>query len=264
MIKKFKFIGSLLLASTILFTAAGCSKTKETSTDTKNASRKIVVGMDDTFPPMEYRDEANNLKGFDIDLANELGKRLNIQFEFMPTDWNGVIQSLKSKRFDIILSALSITPEREQEIAFSRPYMAGGQIIVVKKDNKNINSREDLKGKVVGLQLGSTAEAAVKDIEGSIKQVKKYDKNTEALQDLAIGRLDAVVVDELVGRYYIKDKSAEFRILKEQLSKEDTGIGFRKEDTQLRDEFNKALEDMKNDGTLAKLSSKWLGEDITK
>jgi polar amino acid transport system substrate-binding protein len=178
MIKKFKFIGSLLLASTILFTAAGCSKTKETSTDTKNTSRKIVVGMDDTFPPMEYRDEANNLKGFDIDLANELGKKLNIQFEFMPTDWNGVIQSLKSKRFDIILSALSITPEREQEIAFSRPYMAGGQIIVVKKDNTTINTREDLKGKVVGLQLGSTAEAAVKDIEGSIKQVKKYDKNT--------------------------------------------------------------------------------------
>lgn len=262
--KNIKLISTILLASTILLGAAGCSKSKETAVQNSEKSQKIVIGMDDSFPPMEYRDESNNLKGFDIDVANEIGKRLNIQFEFMPTDWNGVIQSLKTKRFDIILSSLSITPEREKEIAFSNPYLAAGQIVVVRKDDNSINTPQDLKGKVVGVQLGSTSEEAMKDLESSMKDVKRYDKNTEAFQDLAIGRIDAVVVDELVGRYYIKDQNANYKILSQELRKENVGIGFRKEDTALKEKFNKVLEDMKKDGTLEKISEKWLGEDITK
>lgn len=260
--KKIKFITFALISTILLSSLVGCSTKKAESVSDKQ--QKIVIGMDDSFPPMEFRDSSNKLQGFDIDLANEISKRLNIKVEFMPTDWNGVIQSLNAKRFDIILSALSVTPEREQQIVFSKPYLEEKQIIVVAKNNTDINAPEDLKGKVVGVQLGSTSEEAIKPIGGTIKEVKKYEKNTEALEDLAIGRTQAVVVDELVGRYYIKEHSDKYRVLSQSLAKEPIAIGFRKEDTALKDKFDKVLDEMQKDGTMESTSKKWFGENITK
>lgn len=260
--KKIKFIALTLISTVFIAGLSGCSTKKSESPSDKQ--QKIVIGMDDSFPPMEFRDSSNNLQGFDIDLANEISKRLNIKFEFMPTDWNGVIQSLNAKRFDIILSSLSVTPEREQQIAFSKPYLQGNQIVVVSKNNTDINVPEDLKGKIVGVQLGSTSEAAMKPLVGTIKEVKKYEKNTEALEDLAIGRTQAVVVDELVGRYYIKEHSDKYRVLSQSLAKEPIAIGFRKEDTALKDKFDKVLDEMQKDGTMESISKKWFGENITK
>lgn len=260
---KIKLISSILLVSTLFLGATGCSKTKEAASSA-SAPQKIVIGMDDSFPPMEFRDSSNNLQGFDIDLTKELEKKLNVKFEYMPTDWNGVIQSLNSKRFDIIFSALSVTEERKKEILYSNPYLVEKQVIVVRKDNTTINKPEDLKGKIVGVQLGSTSEDAIKDLASSMKDVKKYDKNTEALQDLAIGRTDAVVVDELVGRYYIKEQDGKYKVLGQGLVNEPIAVGFRKEDSALKDKFDKALDELKKDGTIEKLSKKWFGEDITK
>lgn len=256
---KFKktFIILLVLSSCLLFSA--CSKVDTTS----NTENIITIGMDDSFPPMEFRDKNNNLIGFDIDVANEISKRLNVKIEFKPTDWGGVIQSLKSKRFDIILSALSVTDERKKEIDFSNPYILEKQVLVVKKDNTTIKSAEDLKGKIVGVQLGSTSENALKPFVANVKEVKKYDKNTEALQDLAIGRTEVVVVDELVARYYIKEHSEKYKILEKDLGSEPIAVGFRKDDTELKEKFNKVIDEMQKDGTMAKISSKWFGENIT-
>lgn len=263
---KIKALGIILLSSAVIIGAAGCSKASSTSTSAAkdSSAQKIVIGLDDSFPPMEFRDSSNNLQGFDIDMAKEISKRLNIKFEYMPTDWNGVIQSLNSKRFDIILSALSVTPEREKEITFSNPYLVERQIVVVSKSNTTINNPTDLKGKVVGVQLGSTSEDAIKPLASSMKEVKKYDKNTSALEDLAIGRTDAVVVDELVGRYYIKEHSDKYRILSQGLTNEPIAIGFRKADTDLKNKFDKVLNDMKKDGTMDKISQKWFGSNIAK
>lgn len=260
--KKIRFITLTLISAILVAGLAGCSSKKSESTSDKQ--QKIVIGMDDSFPPMEFRDSSNKLQGFDIDLANEISKRLNIKVEFMPTDWNGVIQSLNAKRFDIILSALSVTPEREQQIVFSKPYLNENQIIVVAKNNTDINAPEDLKGKVVGVQLGSTSEEAIKPMGGTIKEVKKYEKNTEALEDLAIGRTQAVVVDELVGRYYIKEHSDKYRVVSKSLGSEPIAVGFRKDDTITKDNFDKVLDEMKNDGTMEAISKKWFGKDITK
>lgn len=259
--KPYKAI-TICLSLFIIFIFAGCSRIETTSNST-NSKQKIVIGMDDSFPPMEFRDTKNNLQGFDIDLANEIGKRLNVEIEFMPTDWNGVIQSLQTKRFDIILSALSVTEDRKKQIAFSDPYILEKQIVVVQKSNTTIKTPDDLKGKIVGVQLGSTSEEAMKSIERSMQSVKRYDKNTEALQDLAIGRTQAVVVDELVGRYYIKEHSDKYRILDKELTKEPIAVGFRKDDTELKNKFNKVLKEMSKDGTLEKISKKWFGENIT-
>lgn len=262
--KNLKFIGSILIVSSILLGAVGCSKPSAVSTRNEDKVQKIVIGMDDAFPPMEFRDASNNLQGFDIDVTKELEKKLNVKFEYMPTDWSGVVQSLKAKRFDIIFSALSVTPEREEEILFSKPYILEKQIVVTKKDNSAITAPEDLKGKVVGVQMGSTSEEAIKDMASTIKEVKKYDKNTEALQDLSIGRIDAVVVDELVARYYIKEQNEKYKVLDKELLKEPVAVGFRKEDAALKEKFDKALDELKKDGTMEKISKKWFGEDITK
>lgn len=226
---------------------------------------KLVAGLDDAFPPLGYRDEKNELVGFDIDFGNELAKRLGVEMEWQPTDWNGVILSLKSKKFDIILSGMSITEERKQEVNFATPYVATDQVVVIKSDNDEIKTIEDVKGKKVGSQLGSTGEKAAKKIPGlDEKNLKLYSVYTEAFADLGIGRLDCLVVDELTARHYMTKKPGEFEVTDIKLEYEPMGIAVRKEDQELLDAISKAIQDMRADGTLGNISNKWFGEDITK
>lgn len=222
---------------------------------------KLVIGIDDAYPPMEFRDENNQLVGFDIDLAREIGKRLGVEVEWVPTEWSGVILALKAKKFDIILSAMSITEERAKQVDFSPPYLMESQVVVVSDKSKGINTAEDLVGKVVGTQLGSTSEEAARKVEG-IKEIKTYNKFTEVFMDLGIGRIDAGVVDELVGRYYMTQRPGMFKVV-DYLVDEPVGIAFRQEDDALREKINEIVAEIKADGTLAEISKKWFGEDIT-
>lgn len=262
-----------VLVLTALFTASvlsGCSKasTSNASQETNSLKRvqkvgKLVVGLDDSYPPMEFRDESNNLVGFDIDLGNAIGKKLGVKVEFTPTDWNGILLSLTSKKFDVIISSISITDERKKTINFSNSYIDGGQVMIIKEGNTSIKDSSSLNGKIVACQLGSTGEEAANKIQGT-KAVKKYDKITEALHDLSIGRVDVVVADAQVGGYYTHKQSGTFKILDERLTKEPIGVGIRKSDKELTDAINKAFDDLKADGTLSKLSTKWFGYDIYK
>ncbi len=261
-----KKIASLLLLSIlVLIVTAGCSK-KETNLSTLESIKKagvITFGTDDSFPPMEYRDEQNNLLGFDVDLADAIAGKLGVKAKFTTTDFSGIIEALKAGKFDAILATLSITDERKGKILFSDPYVMEGQIVAVKAGNNAITKAADLTGKTVAAQLGSTSEQAAKKLEG-LKEYKAYDKATEAFNDLKIGRIDAVVVDELVGRYYISKVPDDYKVLDEKLSDEPVGIGFRKEDTELKDAVQKAFNDLKADGTLSKISIKWFGTDVYK
>ncbi|HHY46508.1 MAG TPA: amino acid ABC transporter substrate-binding protein [Firmicutes bacterium] len=223
---------------------------------------KLTIGIDDAYPPMEYRDEQNNLVGFDIDLAREIGKRLGVKVEWIPTEWSGVLLALNAHKFDIILSTLSVTEERAKQIDFGPPYLYESQVIVVCADNNTIKSKEDLVGKVVGTQLGSTSEEAAKTIKG-IKELKKYNKFTEVFLDLGIGRIEAGVVDELVGRYYMKTRPDQFKVVA-SIVDEPVAIGYRKSDKKLQEAINKIVDEIKADGTMAKISKKWFGADITK
>ncbi|SHE89514.1 amino acid ABC transporter substrate-binding protein, PAAT family [Caldanaerobius fijiensis DSM 17918] len=222
---------------------------------------KLTIGIDDAFPPMEFRDDKNQLVGYDIDLAREAGKRLGVKVEWIPTDWNGVILALKSGKFDIIWSGMSITKERAKEVDFSPAYINESQVVVVKAENNTIKTQDDLKGKVVGTQLGSTGEEAAKKLKG-LKDLKKYSKYTEAFLDLDAGRLDAIVVDELVGRYYMTKRPNQFKVVL-SLNKEPFGIAYRKQDKELQKALNKVMAEMKKDGTMARISKKWFGEDIS-
>lgn len=228
---------------------------------TKSAG-KIAFGVDDAYPPMEYRDEKNALVGFDIDFGNAIAKKLGLKAEWVTTAWDGILPSLKSSKFDAILSSLSITDKRKLEIGFSEPYIMGGPIIITKKDNTSIKSANDLKGKIVGVQLGSTGDNAVSEISGT-KEVKKYDKIPQALLDLTSGRIEAVVADDQVGRYYVGLDASKY-LVAGKLNDEPFGIGFRKEDKALTDAVQKAINDLKAEGTLSKISLKWFKTDYYK
>ncbi|WP_027624430.1 ABC transporter substrate-binding protein [Clostridium lundense] len=264
----------LALVTAVILTAGtfvGCSSGNKKTEESKNLNSLervkkdgvLTMGLNDTYPPMEFRDENHNLVGFDIDLGQEIGKKLGVKVEVKTNDWKGIILSLKSKKFDMILSTMSITDKRKEEIDFSKPYIVGGQRIVVKKGNNTIKDVKDLKGKVIGCQLGSTGEMSASKIEG-IKELKKYDGVTEAFNDLSVGRIDAVIADGQVGGYYLKKRGGDLILLDAKLTDEPVGIGFRKEDKELREAIDKALDELKQEGTLSKLSQKWFGEDVYK
>ncbi len=230
------------------------------------AVASIVVGLDDNFPPMGFRDEKNEIVGFDIDLAKEAAKRLGVTATFKPIDWNSKEAELSGKRVDLLWNGLTITEERKTKILFTTPYLENHQIIIV-LDKSEIKTKADLKDKVIGIQEGSSANDAVgrePEVLKSFKELKKFGDNVTALMDLSAGRLEALVVDEVVGRYYVAKKPGEYRVLDENFGTEDYGVGMRKEDTDLHAKIQKALDDMKADGTAATTSTKWFGKDIVK
>ncbi|GKS98899.1 amino acid ABC transporter substrate-binding protein [Acidovorax sp. SUPP3434] len=230
------------------------------------AATKIVVGLDDNFPPMGFRDEKNELVGFDIDMAREAARRMGVAVEFKPIDWSAKEAELSGQRVDALWNGLTITPERKQNIAFTAPYMENHQIVVVSAQSP-IKAKADLAGKVVGAQEGSSAVDAVKKEDAvfkSFKEFKTFGDNVTALMDLSTGRLEAVVVDEVVGRYYVAKKPGAYAVLDEHFGTEDYGVGVRKDDTALQGRLDKALADMKQDGTAGKIATQWFGKNIVK
>ena len=263
-----KQISVLVVALMAAAMISGCGKKEEASAPAAAPApaAAIVVGLDDNFPPMGFRDEKNALVGFDIDLATEAGKRLGAEVTFKPIDWNAKEAELNGKRVDVLWNGLTITEERKANILFTTPYLENRQIIVV-LDNSAIKNKAELAGKVLGVQDGSSAvEAVQKDeaIAKSLKELKKFPDNVTALMDLSAGRLDALVVDEVVGRYYTAKKSGEYRVLEENFGTEDYGVGTRKDDAELMGKLQKALDDMKKDGSAAAISTKSFGKDIIK
>lgn len=226
---------------------------------------KIVVGLDDNFPPMGFRDAKGNLVGFDIDLAREAAKRLGAEVEFKPIDWNAKEAELGGKRVDVLWNGLTITEPRKEKIAFTAPYLENRQIVIVAA-NSPLKTKADLAGKVIGVQEGSSAvEAIDKDAAGkTLKELKKFGDNVTALMDLSTGRLDALVVDEVVGRYYTAKKPGEYAILDEHFGTEEYGVGVRKDDAELLGKLQQAMDAMKQDGAAARISTEWFGKNIVK
>lgn len=230
-------------------------------------AKKIVVGLDDNYPPMGFKDESNKIVGFDVDLAKEASKRLKREVEFKGIDWASKEAELKSSRVDILWNGLDITEKRKENILFSDPYMDNRQVIFVPAGSA-IKSIDDLKGKIVGTQSASTAEEFIDnnaEFKSSMKDVKKYSEYTSAFMDLENGRLEAVIADEITGRYYMNKQKDKFIALDVTVGPvSEFGIGFRKDDQKLRDEVQKVMNEMKQDGTMAKISEQWFGKDITK
>ena len=267
--KKRSFVATVAL--TALLAACGkneAPKPAETPAPAPVAAvaAKLVVGLDDNFPPMGFRDEKNEIVGFDIDMAREVAKRANIEVEFKPIDWNAKEAELLGKRVDALWNGLTILEARKEKILFSDPYMVNKQIIIVKTGSP-IMAKADLAGKSIGAQEGSSAVTAMesdKDLSSKFKETKLFGDNIAALMDVDAGRLDVVVVDEVVGRYLVNKKPDNYVVLADDFGTEDYGVGFRKDDEATRNKVNDALNEMKKDGKAAEIAQKWFGADVIK
>ena len=257
---------ALFALSAVLLT--GCGNEKAPSTDNAAEMGKIIVGLDDNFPPMGFKDEKNEITGFDVALAKEAAKRLGREVEFKAIDWSSKEAELKSGRVQILWNGLDITEKRKENMLFSKPYMDNRQIIFVKKGTTSITDEKSLAGKTVGTQSAGTAEEyidATDFYKNEVKEVKKYPDYVAAFMDLENGRLDAVIGDEIVGRYYMSKHPDELEALDVVVGPtSEFGIAFAKDNTSLRDEVQKVLDEMKTDGTIAKISTEWFAKDITK
>ncbi|MDR2127560.1 MAG: amino acid ABC transporter substrate-binding protein [Burkholderiaceae bacterium] len=246
--------------------AAPASDAASAALPAKLAYEKIVVGLDDNFPPMGFRDEKNELVGFDIDMAREAGKRLGVEMAFKPIDWSAKEAELSARRVDVLWNGLTITEERKKNILFTPAYMENHQIIIVAAASP-IKSKADLAGKTVGIQEGSSAVQAVEkepQVRQSFKELKQFGDNVTALMDLGSGRLDAVVVDEVVGRYYVAKKAGEYEVLQDNFGAEEYGVGMRLDDAALLTALTETMAAMKADGTSARIATQWFGADVTR
>ena len=266
------FLAALLLV-TMIFTGCGGSQggTDKPATD-KPADKKvekITIGLDDEYAPMGFKNEQNEIVGFDVDLAKEAAKRLGTDVEFKAIDWNSKEAELKSGRIDIIWNGLDITPEREENMLFSKPYMDNRQIVFVTAGNdQGIKSEADLAGKKVGTQAGSTAESYIDKtpaLKDSFAEFKTYGDYVSAFMDLENGRIDALVCDEITGRYALSKQEGKFTALDVAVGPmTQFGIAFRKDDTELRDKVQKVFDEMIKDGSAAKISEQWFKADLLK
>jgi len=263
-----KKIIALLLALAVsgLLFAAGAQETSDADNSLNYILDKgeLVLGLDDSFPPMGFRDENGNIAGFDIDLAKEVAARMDVSLRFQPIDWDAKILDLNSRDIDVIWNGLTITDERKEMITFSKPYIANRQIVIVQADS-GIDLKADLDGAKVGIQLGSSAEDAVNSdpaVLQTFDELFKYQDNVQALMDLEIGRVDAVVVDEILGRYYISKKPGVFAVATDFFAAEEYGIGFRLGELAFAAEVDRILDEMAADGTAAAISEKWFDEDV--
>lgn len=273
--KKLALILVLCFSLTLLVTGCGNKADQTTPPDQQQTADTsfqdikdqgyFTLGLDDAFPPMGFREEGtNNIVGFDIDLAKEAAKRMGVEVKFQPVIWDTVIEELNNGNIDVIWNGMSITEKRQKQIDFTKPYISDRQLIVVQKGSA-ITNKAGLAGKKVGIQAASSAiEAVEKDkaTADAIGELVQFDNNNDALLDLKSGRLDAVVVDEVVGRYYLAKHAEAYQVLEENFGSEDFGIGVRKTDKTFLAELQKALDAMKADGTSAEISKKWFGEDI--
>ena len=262
------FMAALLLVA-MVFTGCGGGNQPAKTEDAPKEAKKIVIGLDDEYAPMGFKDEQNKIVGFDVDLAKEAAKRLGTEVEFKAIDWNSKEAELKSGRIDIIWNGLDITPERQENMLFSDPYMDNRQIIFVKTGNdQGIKAEADLAGKAVGTQAGSTAEAYItgqENLKNSFREFKTYGDYVSAFMDLENGRIDALVCDEIVGRYAMSKQDGKFDALDVNVGPvSEFGIAFRKEDTELRNKVQKVFDEMVKDGTAAKISTQWFQADLVK
>ncbi len=254
-----------LVAGAFLVTGCAAKNTGDNSLKAVKERGQFVLGLDDAFPPMGFRDANNEIVGYDIDLAKEATKRLGLKLVLQPIDWNAKEQELNTGKIDCIWNGFTMTSEREQAMAFTKPYLNNAQVVVVRKDS-GYAKLADLAGKSVGIQAGSSAVGALeaaKDFRASLKGVVEFKDNLTALMDLEVKGVEAVVMDLMVASDNINRSGKPYAILDEALAPENYGVGFRKGDIALRDAFQKTLEEMAADGTIAQISTKWFGADIS-
>lgn len=224
----------------------------------------LNVGLEGTYPPFSFVDKDGNLSGFEVELSEDLAKELGVKVKLQPTKWDGILAALESKRLDVVINQVTISDERKKKYDFSQPYTVSGlQALVQKKDAGKYDTPASLAGHKVGVGLGTNYEQWLKtNVPDAI--VKTYDDDPTKLQDLNVGRVDAILVDRLAALEIASKSKVPLAVSGAPFSRQESGIALRKGEPELLDAINKALDKLRADGTLAKLSQKYFNADVTK
>ncbi len=225
------------------------------------AAEKIVVATNPTWPPLEFLDDNKNIIGYDIDMMKAIGKEVGMEVEMRMVAWDGIFAGVAAGNYDVIASGVTITPERQRAFEFSKPYYDVQQIVVVKKGD-SASGFEDLKGRVVGGQIGTTG-VFVAQKSGVDMNLREYDDVGLAMQDLLNGRIDAVICDSPVALYYANQKegfSDSLAIAFRTEATESFGFVVKKGRKDLVERLNKGIDAVRAKGVEAELIRKWMGE----
>lgn len=242
-----RFSAFLVFALILILILSGCGK-KET----------LKMGTEATFAPFEFTNEENEVIGFDIDIANEIAKSMKKELEIVNMDFDSLTAAVQANQIDMAVAGMTITKERLKNVDFSIPYYDASQVIVVQEDNDTISKRDDLSGKIIAVQMGTTGADSALEIENA--NVKQFGKVNEAFLELKNGRADAVIIDAPVAKNYLKNLSG-LKIASEPFTEEQYAIAVKKGNTELLNDINQVLTELMESGKYDDLYNKWFKED---
>ncbi|MGX7025265.1 amino acid ABC transporter substrate-binding protein [Vagococcus hydrophili] len=263
-----KLAGISLITLSVLVGCGQSSKEKNSQWDKIQKNKELVIGIDDTFVPMGFRDEKEQLVGFDIDLAKEVTKEMGLKAKFQPIDWTLKETELENGTIDVIWNGYTVTDARKNKVDFTKDYLVNEQVLVTRKESK-ISKFSDMKDKTLGAQEGSSGYEAFENKPDILKDIVKdqdaivFPTFTEAFMDLEAKRIDGLLIDKVFAEYYLskQNNSQEFQLVKGKYDNENFAIGVKKGEVTLRDELNKGLDKAYADGLSQKVSQKWFGEN---
>lgn len=251
------------------FALTGCGSDNESADDGSWAyieeNGELIIGLDDTFAPMGFRDENGELVGFDIDLATAVCDYLGIKATFQPINWDSKELELESKNIDCIWNGMSATPERMESMSLSNKYLNNKIVIMALDDSVKVEKASDLTKYNIGTQTDSAAletMMADPDYDTFSENVTEYKTYDQALMDMQAGRLDCIVVDQVLGEYKNSKLQEKMIVCDYDFGDDYYAIGFRAEDKELTAKVNEAIKALIDDGTAAEISEKWFGKDI--
>ncbi|MEK5639354.1 cysteine ABC transporter substrate-binding protein [Paenibacillus rhizosphaerae] len=274
---------SLSLIAVIALVLAGCGK--DSASSGSNASGgsgnqasssagnlleqvkkngKIKVGLMGTYAPYNFLNDKKEVDGYDADIAKAIAKKLGVEAEFITGEFSGLIEGLQQGKYDVLISQVTITDDRKKTMDFSEPYIKNSVNVVVKSDNNTIKSIDDFKGKKIGVGLGTNDEKYLRD-EAMPKvgkfEIATYNDVISSLMDLNTGRIDATINNMFALKPLIDQNHLKIKAVGDSIKDDYAGVAMRKNNPELLDAINKALEEMKTDGTLKEIHQKWFGVD---
>lgn len=273
--KKFYAVLLLLISTVFLLAACGSSNTENTSGSSDEGSTAteesdllatiqeegvLRIGTEGTYPPFTFHDDSGELTGFDVEIAREVAERLGVEAEFMETQWDAMFAGLDAERFDMIANQVGIREDRQEKYDFSMPYITSTAVLVTAEDNTEIQSFEDLEGKLSAQSLTSNYAAMATSYGAEVESVEGF---SQAIELLIADRVDATINDNLsVLDFQQQRPDAPIKIVAEHEDAAQSGLMFRKGNESLVEAVNTALQEMIDDGTYQEISEKWFGENV--
>lgn len=257
--KNLKKIAALVLTAALVVALAACGSSKGTTSDVaskgKSDSSTLVMGTNASFPPYEFVDDDGNVAGIDAEIAQAIADKLGMKLEIKDMEFDSLIPAVKGNSIDVVLAGMTVTDERKQSVDFSDSYSTGVQVVIV-KEGSDIKTVDDLKGKKIGVQAGTTGDAYCTDDFGA-ENVKQYQNGSLAVAALVNGQVDCVVIDNEPAKNYVAANTG-LKILDTEYVTEDYAIAVSKDNKDLLNKINKALAELKEEGKVDEIVGKYI------